>query len=63
MCLASTLGWWVGVVCTFIYYFSILWDICSGLNLPLLTPVVNVYCDGVFDLCHLGHMRQFEQVA
>ena len=63
MCLASTLGWWVGVVCTFIYYFSILWDICSGLNLPLLTPVVNIYCDGVFDLCHLGHMRQFEQVA
>jgi choline-phosphate cytidylyltransferase len=24
---------------------------------------VNVYCDGVFDLCHLGHMKQFEQAA
>ncbi|KAF4716900.1 hypothetical protein FOZ63_009465, partial [Perkinsus olseni] len=25
------------------------------MNLPMFTPVKNVYIDGVFDLCHLGH--------
>ena len=44
--LASTLAPWVAVACTLIYYASTFWDLCSGLNLPLLTPLVNVYCDG-----------------
>merc|ERR1719424_1567647 len=26
-------------------------------NIPLFTVVRNVYLDGVFDLCHLGHKK------
>ena len=29
------------------------------MNLPLFTTVRNVYCDGVFDLCHIGHKTLF----
>jgi len=61
LCLASTLGLTASWVCILLYYATLLGDICGGLNLPLLNPVVTVYCDGVFDLCHLGHMKQFEQ--
>jgi cytidyltransferase-like protein len=44
-----------------VYYFVIVMDICSYMSLPLLTPIINVYCDGVFDMLHLGHMNQFRQ--
>lgn len=30
------------------------------MNLPLLTTNVNVYCDGVYDLCHIGHKNLFK---
>lgn len=30
------------------------------MNLPLLTVCRNVYCDGVYDLCHNGHKTLFQ---
>merc|ERR1712194_95973 len=41
------------------YYVAVLADLCWHLNLPLLSPIRNVYCDGVFDLCHVGHKTLF----
>ena len=35
-------------------------DLCTYKNLPLLTVNVNVYCDGVYDLCHIGHKNLFK---
>ena len=35
-------------------------DLCTYMNLPLLTTNVNVYCDGVYDLCHIGHKNLFK---
>jgi choline-phosphate cytidylyltransferase len=32
-----------------------------SLQRPLLSPVRRVYCDGVFDLLHVGHMAQFRK--
>lgn len=61
MALISTVSVPFSVACTAFYYVMLFWDMCAGLRLPLLTPCVNVYCDGVFDLCHLGHMKQFQQ--
>merc|ERR1719282_783677 len=31
------------------------------MNLPLLTPVRNVYCDGIYDMCHIGHKNLFRR--
>ena len=44
-----------------LYYVTVFSDICTHMNLPLLNTVTNVYCDGVFDCLHRGHMNQFRQ--
>jgi glycerol-3-phosphate cytidylyltransferase-like family protein len=60
MAMASNHSVYISMLCMVIYYVSVFHDICVGLNLPLLNPVVNVYCDGVYDMLHLGHMQAFE---
>ncbi|CAD7937981.1 unnamed protein product [Amoebophrya sp. A25] len=47
------------VVMIVAYYCLVLSDLCWYMNLPLLANVKNVYCDGVFDLCHIGHKNLF----
>ena len=42
-----------------VYYIAVFADLCSYLNMPLLTVCRNVYCDGVYDLCHVGHKTLF----
>ncbi len=37
-----------------VYYIAVFCDLCSFLNMPLLTVCKNVYCDGVYDLCHVS---------
>jgi len=46
--------------CT-VYYTAVFGDLCHHLNTPLLTPCRNVYCDGVYDLCHIGHKNLFKK--
>ena len=43
-----------------VYYIAVFADLCSYLNMPLLTSCRNVYCDGVYDLCHIGHKLLFQ---
>uniref|UniRef100_A0A7S3Q196 ethanolamine-phosphate cytidylyltransferase n=1 Tax=Chaetoceros debilis TaxID=122233 RepID=A0A7S3Q196_9STRA len=42
-----------------VYYIAVFADLCSYLNMPLMTVCKNVYCDGVYDLCHIGHKTLF----
>lgn len=60
MAAASNFSIYIAMLCMLVYYVSVFQDICVGLNLPLLSPIVNVYCDGVYDMLHLGHMKAFE---
>ena len=46
---------------TFIYYAAIFGDFCWYLNLLLLATCRNVYVDGFFDMCHIGHKRAFQR--
>lgn len=43
-----------------IYYVAVFGDLCAYLNMPLLTTCRNVYCDGIYDLCHIGHKTLFQ---
>ena len=55
MAMASLIDKFVNLFMTAFYFSSVFYDVCVFLNLPMFTPVINVYIDGVFDLCHLGH--------
>jgi cytidyltransferase-like protein len=43
------------------YYVAVFADLMHHMNLPLLQKCTNVYCDGVYDLCHIGHKNAFRK--
>lgn len=43
-----------------VYMVGMLADISASTRIPLFVPVRNVYIDGVFDLCHIGHKKVME---
>jgi ethanolaminephosphotransferase len=61
MSMASIMSGLIVYLSITVYYLTVFNDICLHLNLPMLSTVKNVYCDGVFDLLHRGHMDQFRQ--
>ena len=44
-----------------IYYFTIFYELCQALNLYMFIVNQNVYVDGIYDLCHLGHKMLFNE--
>jgi cytidyltransferase-like protein len=50
------------IACIF-YYTAILTELSFSLKVPLFTVQRIVYCSGVFDFCHGGHKKMFENSA
>jgi choline-phosphate cytidylyltransferase len=59
MCMASIFNNFIILALTAFYYATLIAELCHYMNLPLLTINVNVFCDGVYDLCHKGHKNLF----
>lgn len=60
MSLAAVLSHGIILILVGVYYIGVFSDLCFYLNLPLFASCRNVYCDGVYDLCHIGHKRAFQ---
>lgn len=59
MSMAAMLSYTTIIFLVVVYYIAVFGDLCSYLNMPLMTVCRNVYCDGVYDLCHIGHKTLF----
>lgn len=48
------------VVLAGFYFIATFCDLVMHTNLPLFQTIRNVYCDGIYDLCHMGHKNAFQ---
>jgi cytidyltransferase-like protein len=55
--------WPLAVAGTLVYHLLLTQAVCMALKLPLLRRRTNVYIDGVFDMCHLGHFNVIKGAA
>ncbi|RNF03435.1 putative cholinephosphate cytidylyltransferase A [Trypanosoma conorhini] len=62
ICVGSVLNDLFSIVASVLYIIGMLVDLSYSTRIPLFVPVKNVFCDGVFDLCHAGH-KSFMQKA
>lgn len=46
---------YISIFFSIMYLFGMLVDLSYYTRIPLFVPLRNVFCDGVFDLCHAGH--------
>jgi len=60
MAMGSLLSNFFTLALVFFYYITVLSEISLYMNLPLVTVVQNVYVDGIYDMCHLGHKLAFK---
>lgn len=59
MTLASASSHFMGGACCAFYFSTVFVDVCHFMNIGLMSVCRNVYCDGVYDLCHIGHKNAF----
>ncbi|ORC92724.1 cholinephosphate cytidylyltransferase A [Trypanosoma theileri] len=62
ICIGSVFNDLFSIVASVLYIVGMLVDLSYSTRIPLFVPVKNVFCDGVFDLCHAGH-KNFMQNA
>lgn len=61
MAMGSLLSNFLCLFIVFFYYITILSEVALFMNLPIFSVVRNVYVDGVYDMCHLGHKLVFKK--
>jgi len=60
MSLAAVLSHTTILALVFVYYIAVFADLGFYMNMPLFSTCRNVYCDGIYDLCHVGHKVLFQ---
>jgi len=61
--MASVLDNMLAVVLSMGYYCYMFFYLSEKLDLPMFRVRTRVYCSGVFDMCHRGHMVLFKNAA
>jgi len=61
--MASLVDNFLSVIIAVAYYCYTFYGLSYVLNIPLFRVKVRVYCSGVFDMCHRGHMRLFQRAV
>lgn len=61
MAMGSLLSNFLSLFIVFFYYLTIISEAALFMNLPVFSVVRNVYVDGVYDMCHLGHKLVFKK--
>eukprot|EP00012_Vannella_robusta_P005997 CAMPEP_0206196944 /NCGR_PEP_ID=MMETSP0166-20121206/8746_1 /ASSEMBLY_ACC=CAM_ASM_000260 /TAXON_ID=95228 /ORGANISM="Vannella robusta, Strain DIVA3 518/3/11/1/6" /LENGTH=211 /DNA_ID=CAMNT_0053614509 /DNA_START=871 /DNA_END=1506 /DNA_ORIENTATION=- len=61
MAMGSLLSNFLCLFIVFFYYITIISEVALFMNLPLFSVVRNVYVDGIYDMCHLGHKLAFKK--
>ncbi|SCU64226.1 cholinephosphate cytidylyltransferase A, putative [Trypanosoma equiperdum] len=62
ICVGSVFNDILSIGASILYVIGMMADLSYSARIPLFAPVRNVFCDGVFDLCHAGH-KNFLQNA
>ncbi|QKF94389.1 CDP-alcohol phosphatidyltransferase [Fadolivirus algeromassiliense] len=63
MLMMSLFNNYLSIALTCVYYIIVISEITWYMNIPLFNVNHNVFCNGVYDLCHVGHMNLFEKAA
>lgn len=61
--LLSGFNSFVGIGVSLVYIIGVIYEISEYLRIDIFMPRITVYCCGVFDMCHFGHMAMFENAA
>lgn len=60
ICCMSLVNALTTVALVILYLVGLLADLSYSTRIPLFVPIRNVFIDGVYDLCHIGHKRVME---
>jgi choline-phosphate cytidylyltransferase len=58
--MASVMSDFLTVLFMIVYYCALFFEISHYMELNMFAVTINVYVDGAYDMCHLGHINSFK---